>query len=210
MFDPPASFRITRSLLVWSVFVVIFPTAYSRAEAPEYRIDYVHSRIEFLCSHLGFTQSRGEFHNWKGKLQFSNKDWALSEVQISIDVASLDLNNEAWNRAMLGRRYFNADQFPKAQFRSTAVHQINETSGSIQGMLTLMGVTQPLKIDFVVNKIGLNPLTLRPTVGFSGKGRLSRSAFGMRADQRMVGDTVELHFEIEASRVPIRASSGKR
>lgn len=210
MFSRPASIPVIGPMLVCLALLVIFSPARALAAAPEYRIDYVHSRIEFLCSHLGFTQSRGEFHNWEGKLEFSSKDWTQSKVRVSIDIGSLDLNDEAWNRSMLGRRYFNAQRFPKAEFRSSEVHQLNESSGYIQGQLTLLGVTQPIKVDFVVNKIGVHPLTLRPTVGFSGTSQLSRSAFGMRADSRMVGDIVALRFEIEASRVPARRTSPKR
>jgi polyisoprenoid-binding protein YceI len=68
---------------------------------------------------------------------------------------------------------------------------------SIEGQLTLRGVTRPLDLDAVLSRPAgsapddLSVLTIRLT------GRLSRSAFGATGYPQMVADEVELDIRAE-------------
>ena len=57
---------------------------------------------------------------------------------------------------------------------------------------------QSQELDVVVNKVGQNPLDKINSAGFSARGTLKRSDFGMKTFLRAIGDEVDLIIEIEA------------
>lgn len=74
----------------------------------------------------------------------------------------------------------------------------DEHKGTVTGKLTLHGVAKPVTLDVVVNKVGQNPLDKIESAGFSARGTLKRSDFGMKARLGGIGDEVDLIIEIEA------------
>jgi polyisoprenoid-binding protein YceI len=54
----------------------------------------------------------------------------------------------------------------------------------------------------VVNKVGQNPLDKINSAGFSARGTLKRSDFGMKTFLGPIGDDVDLIIEIEAKQKP--------
>ena len=168
---------------------------------PRYAADPVHSTVVFAVDHLGFSQSIGRFRVREMDLRFDPERWAESRVEAVIDIGSIDLADAGWNRTMLGRRWFRAADFPEARFRSIRVTPTGENRADIEGELTLLGVTRPVTLAARLNRIGSNLYAGgRLWIGFSATATLSRSAFGMDADPKAVGDTVELRIEIEGPR----------
>jgi polyisoprenoid-binding protein YceI len=62
----------------------------------------------------------------------------------------------------------------------------------------LHGVTKPVTLDVVFNKVGPNPIDKKNSAGFSARGKLKRSEFGMKAYLGPIGDEVDLIIEVEA------------
>lgn len=173
--------------------------------APErFVFDTVHSRIAFKVDHLGFSQSTGWFPVFSGELLFDQQDWSASSVQVRIEVAALQMGDAAWNRKLLGRRFFDGKRHPELRFVSTRVERIDQQRGRLHGQLSLLGQTLPLSLDFVFNRRARHKYTLRDTVGFSASGQLRRSDFGMRAMTGDVGDIVHIELQVEAQRQSVR------
>jgi polyisoprenoid-binding protein YceI len=51
-----------------------------------------------------------------------------------------------------------------------------------------------------VNKVGQNPLDKIDSAGFSARGTLKRSDFGMKTYLGAIGDDIDLIIEIEAKK----------
>lgn len=176
-------------------------TARPAAAAPEhYAIDPVHTRIVFAIDHLGFSKSLGTFSHPQGSLWLDPDNLSTARVDVTIDIASLELGDSDWRDRMFKRDYFNLKQFAQARFVSTSVERTGDANARVHGDFTLRGVTHPLTLDVTLNKHGRHPLTLRTTAGFSATATLQRSDFGMDDNQRTVGDRVELRIEAEAAR----------
>ncbi|MBB5209442.1 polyisoprenoid-binding protein YceI [Chiayiivirga flava] len=170
------------------------------AKPQHYELDPVHTRIVFAIDHLGFSKSLGTFSHPSGSLWFDPDDWRSARVDVTVDIASLDLGDAKWRERMFKRDYFDLDDHAQARFVSTAVEPTGDTTARVHGNLTLRGTTLPLSLDVTLNRHGRNPLTLRTTAGFSATATLKRSDFGMDDNLRTVGDAVELRIEVEASR----------
>src|SRR4029077_19146534 len=68
----------------------------------------------------------------------------------------------------------------------------------VTGSLSLHGVIKPVTLEVTVVKIGTNPRTSLPTVGFDAMTTLKRSDFGLGRYVPQVGDDIEMHVISQA------------
>jgi polyisoprenoid-binding protein YceI len=183
----------------------------AQAAAVSYRFDPVHSQLLFFADHMGFSTSIGRFTRWQGEFSYDPDNAAANRVDVSIDIASLEMGDAAWNRTMLGSKWFAAEEFPKARFVSQRFEAIDGDRAVIFGQLTLRGRTADVSLTLQIKRQGIHPYTLKQTAGFSATTTLSRSAFGMDALKGTLADAVELRIEVEGQRQePLKRRSRKR
>lgn len=168
--------------------------------AETYRFDTVHSQVQFRVSHLGFSESEGEFHDLRGEFRFDRDDWARSGCDVRIGVASLDLDDDAWNRRMLAADWFDVSRFPEMRFRCRKVERLDERSGRIDGELSLRGVTRPVALELRFNRAGVHKYSLKYTAGFMATTTIRRSDFGMIKYLPEIGDDISIRLDIEGQR----------
>jgi polyisoprenoid-binding protein YceI len=68
----------------------------------------------------------------------------------------------------------------------------------VTGTLNLHGVTKPVTLDVTVVKVGTNPRSNVPTVGFDATTTLKRSDFGLGAYVPQVSDEIRMHIISQA------------
>ncbi|HKU78458.1 MAG TPA: YceI family protein, partial [Rhodanobacteraceae bacterium] len=164
----------------------------------DYRIDNVHSQVLFSADHDGYSNPVGRLAIARGWLRFDPDDWTASKVVADIDLASADLGDKSWNAAATGHNFLDVARFPVAHFESDSVTKTGEDTGTLEGRLTLRGVTLPVKVDFTVNRVGMTLFGFETIAGFSGHAVLDRTKFGMTAFPKAVGTEVTIRLEIEA------------
>ncbi len=162
-----------------------------------YAIDPSHTSVLFGISHLGFSQYHGRFNTVAGTMQFDAKAPEKSQITVTIDVASIDTNHTELEGKLKGADWFDVAKFPTATFTSTKVEKLTATTGKVTGDFTLHGITKPLTLDVTFNGAGTNPFMNADQLGFSAKGALKRSDFGISQYIPMVGDDVTLAIETE-------------
>ncbi|MDP1697004.1 MAG: YceI family protein [Xanthomonadaceae bacterium] len=187
------TFRPIAALLLAATFVSpVFA-------APQvYQFDKAHTNIIFFINHLGFSNMEGEFKKFDGTLNFDPENIPASSVQVSIQVEGVETDVPKLNEHLQKAEFFNAAQFPTMDFASTAVSVTGENQLKITGNLTLLGVTQPVTLDVVLNKAGPHPFSKAPAAGFSATTTIKRSDFGMTAMTGMLGEEVSIRIETEA------------
>lgn len=197
----PTAMRMLHALTFFAGLAALaLPASDAVAEPKHYELDPVHTRIVFAVDHLGFSKALGTFAHPRGSLRFDPDDWSTAKLEVTVDIASLDLGDADWKKRMLKRDYFDIKQHTEARFVSTAIEATGADSARVLGHFTLRGETRPLTLEVKLNKHGRHPLTFRTTAGFSATATLKRSDFGMTDNLRTVGDTVELRIEAEAER----------
>lgn len=188
---------LTTSACAIAAEMVAPTTNLEKATTGIYEIDPSHTNVLFGVNHLGYSQYYGRFNTISGKLNFDPKAPEKSKLDVAIDVASIDTNNEKLEGELKGDQWFNAAKFPTATFTSTKVEKLSATNGKVTGDLTLHGVTKPVTLDVTFNGTGLNPFMKTEQLGFSAVGRIKRSDFGISQYVPMVGDDVTLVIESE-------------
>src|SRR6185437_8035528 len=132
----------------------------------DYRIDTVHSQVLFSADHDGYSNPVGRLAIARGWLRFDPDDWSASKVVADIDLASADLGDKGWDKAVVGSNFLDAAKFPTAHFESVSVAKTGKNTGTLDGKLTLRGVTLPVKVEFTVNRVGATLFGFETIAGF--------------------------------------------
>lgn len=165
--------------------------------AGSYTLDKTHANIVFKISHLGFSAYIGRFNSFDATLDFNPGDPSGSKLDVKIDPKSIDTNHDGLEEHLQKADFFNVEKFPEITFKSTAIEQKDERTGTVTGELTLLGVTKPVTLDVTFNGGAFNEFAQAFTLGFSAETTLNRTDFGMTSYAPAVGETVALIIEAE-------------
>jgi len=196
-----------RSALIAGAFAV---AAASPAAAETFKVDITHSSFLFSANHIGYTNVFGMFRDWGGEFTFDPKAPEATKVKIEVKAESLDTNDlrvqasggvRGRNEHLRSADFFNVKEFPTLTFESTKLEKTGEKTGKLHGNITLLGVTKPAVLDVTFNKVAPHPVPAYKgvlTAGFSIRGTIKRSDWGMKFGVPSVSDEVTLYIEIEA------------
>ena len=169
--------------------------------APEtWRFDPVHSQLVFSVGHQKFSSALGRLHVKEGWFRFDENDWSTARVDVTVDLASVDLGDAKWNDAARSGALLDTARWPTARYTSRSVERIDATHGLIHGDLSFRGETKPLDVAFTLNRVANDPYLFKRKAGFSATATLTRQDFGMTRYADVVGATVALRIEIEGIR----------
>ena len=183
------------------IFLLILSLACNTGFAANYQLEPIHTQILFFCNHLGFSKSQGEFLKFEGSFSFDPNDIAASQVKISIDTASIDMDNQKWNDHMKNQDFFDVEKYPNMTFISTKVEPLTDNTMDVHGNLTLLDHTEAVILKVTHNKSGKHPFSGKYTAGFSATTNVKRSLFGMTYGLPALGDDIEIRLEVEGQKV---------
>lgn len=192
--------HLIKSIILSALFLFPFSVKAQQQKIETYGFDRIHTQIVFVSDHLGFTKAYGKFIDFDGQLILDRKDLSKSSLDLTIKTGSLDLNDKTWNDHAIGDNFFKANVFPEATFKSTKIIRKDDRSATLEGNLTLLGVTKPVMLDVTLNKEGFNKYNGKHTLGFTAHGVLKRSDWGMAYALPDVGDHIELLIQAALER----------
>jgi polyisoprenoid-binding protein YceI len=166
-------------------------------------IDPVHSHIGFTARHLMVSKVRGSFTKFEGQI-ITADDPLQSSATATIDTTSFETNNEQRNSDVKGEGFLDVANHPQITFRSTAVHAKGDGELTLDGDLTIKGVTHPVQLSVEVNGFGPDPYG-GTRAGFSATGEINRNDYGITANMAlptggvMVSEKIQLTIEVEAT-----------
>src|SRR5580700_3518786 len=167
--------------------------------AATYTLEPDYTQGVFRWNHLGFSSPAAQFAQGTGTLEFDPADPSKSSVQVTIPLSSLNTGVPALDEDFRSTDFFDTAKFPTATFKSTKVVKRGAADHlDITGDLNLHGVTKPVMLDVTVVRIGINPRTNVPTVGFDATTTLKRSDFGLGKYVPQVGDDIQMHIIVQA------------
>lgn len=162
--------------------------------AGTWRVDPVHSTVEFSVKHMVVANFRGGFDAFDVTVDESG-------IRGTVEVASVRVSEPNLTGHLLSPDFFDAERHPQLSFNSTAV-TVTGDDLVVDGELTLKGVTRPVVITGTVSG---------PVTSFDGSSRLGleletiidRTAYGLDWNAPLptggfaVGNDVKLHAELE-------------
>jgi len=178
------------------------------ANAPEtttttWNIDPVHTMAEFKVRHMMITNVKGHFTGVTGVLTLDEQDITKSHVEASIDAASINTREADRDTHLKSADFLDVEKFPNLSFKSTQISKNGEGELSVEGDLTMHGVTR--KAVFEVE--GPSAPTKDPwgntRIGLSATTRVNRKDFGLNwntvleAGGILVGEEVAISLDVE-------------
>ena len=137
-----------------------------------------------------------KFKKFTAQVDYDPAKPAAAKATVEIDVGSFDLGDPDYNKEVLKKEWFNAAQFPKATFVSTAIVPGTAGKFTVSGKLTIKGKTSDVSF----------PLTLKQEAGhqvFDGSLPIKRLTYvigdGEWKDTAVVADEVVIKFHVVAS-----------
>ena len=166
--------------------------------AADYEIDMSHAFIQFRISHLGYSVLNGRFDQFAGKFSWDQASPQAATVEVAVDTASIDSNWAERDKHLRSADFLDVEKFPKATFKGTN-YTGDGKGGTLQGNLTLHGVTRPLTLE--VQFIGEGPDPWGGyRAGFKAHTTLRRADFGMTYELGPTAETMEFDLFVEGIR----------
>jgi polyisoprenoid-binding protein YceI len=165
----------------------------------EYKFEKNHTSVMWVANHFGYSSVSGKFTDIDGSITFDESAPQNSKVEAIINIKSLATGLPKFNDHLFSKDFFNLDKFAEAKFVSKKVQKIKNKTAEIVGDLTLLGITKEVILIATFNKSAPNPMSQKPTIGFSAKATINRSDFGMNYALPNIADKVDLVIEVEAN-----------
>jgi polyisoprenoid-binding protein YceI len=169
-----------------------------------YEIDPVHTFAYFGARHQVVGLVRGRFEKVTGTITVA-QDPRGCAVDISIDVASLSTQNAKRDEDVRGPAYFDANKFPTMTYHGRGIRRVSGSSWTMDGSLTLHGVTKVVPLTFVFNGAFPDQKPGEPArVAFHATAAVKRAEFGMGARDNLdelgtlQSPDVEIQIDVEA------------
>ena len=171
------------------------------AQAADYVIDTkgAHAFIQFHIKHLGYSWLVGRFNTFSGEFSYDEANPEAAKVAVTIDTTSIDSNHAERDKHLRDEEFLNVDKFPQASFVSTAYRDLGNGKGELEGDLTLLGVTKPVKIDVNFIGEGDDPWGGYRS-GFEGRTSFALADFGIQRDLGPASREVQLWLGVEGIR----------
>lgn len=186
--------RLTLSAAIALAAAVATPVM---AAPATYVLDGAHSFPRFSYSHFGYSTQLSRFDKTTGKVVF-DKDAKTGSVDIVIDTKSVDTGYPLFNEHIQGEDFLDTAKYPTATFKSTKVVFEGDKPVSVEGNLTLKGVTKPVTLTVTSFQAMPHPMMKKDAIGANAFTVVKRSEFNAGKYAPYVGDDVRIDIAVEA------------
>ena len=172
--------------------------ASSAAFADTYKIDPGHTYPSFEADHFGgLSNWRGKFEKTEGTIVV-DRAAKTGTVDITIDANSLDFGHAKMNEHAKGPDMFDVAKYPTANYKGKIVFK-GDVPASVNGELTLHGVTKPVTLQINSFKCIQHPMLKREVCGADASATFNRADFGVDYGIKMgFKPEVKLAIQVEA------------
>lgn len=183
-----------RSFLAISIlFISNMATA-----APEtYIIDGNHTMPRFSYNHFGYSTQLIKFDKTSGKIVL-DKEATKGSVDLTIQTTSVSSGYALFNEHLQGEDFFNTAKFPTATFMSNKLNFKGDKLTSIDGTLTIKGVSKPVSFTVTSFLCMPHPMAKKDACGANATAVVKRTDFNMGKHVPYVSDEVTIEIPVEA------------
>ena len=172
-------------------------TASSMAASTTYNLDPTHTFPSFEADHMGLSVWRGKFNKTEGTVTL-DRAAKTGELKISIDAASIDFGFDKMNSHARSAEMFNVEKFPTVSYKSKSLKFDGDKLVSVDGELTMLGVTKPVTLTVNKFKCIMHPRLKREVCGADATAEFKRTDFGLNYATPAFAPEVKLAIQVEA------------
>jgi polyisoprenoid-binding protein YceI len=173
--------------------------AAAHAAPVSYTLDPTHTFPSFEADHMaGMSVWRGKFNRNSGKVVL-DKAAQTGELEVAIDVASIDNGLDAMNDKARSAEFFDTAKYPSATYKGKLDGWVKGAPTQVTGTLSLHGVSKPVVLKLNSFKCMPHPMLKRDWCGADALATINRADFGISAGKDWGFDmAVTLRIQVEA------------
>ena len=171
----------------------------------KWTIDPMHSEVHFKVKHLVISTVTGAFNKFEGTAEADTDDFSNASIHFSLDVDSIDTNQEHRDGHLKSPEFFDAAAFPHITFASTSFTHKSGSDYSLKGNLTIKGVTKEVELPVEFGGIATDPYG-NVKAGFDISGTVNRKDYGLNvnmvtdAGSIVLGEEVKLVLSVQLAK----------
>ena len=177
--------------------VTMAGAAPAMAEPETYVLDGTHTFPRFSYTHFGYSTQLSRFNKTTGKI-ILDKAAKTGAVDIVIDTPSVDTGYATFDEHIQGEDFLDTAKYPTATFKSTKVAFKGDQPATVEGNLTLKGVTRPVTLTVTSFQAMPHPMLKKDAIGANAHTVIKRSEFNAGKYAPNVGDEVRIDIAVEA------------
>lgn len=143
-----------------------------------YEIDAQRSQPSFEVMHKGAPRWKGQFQFARGTMTI-DREAQWGRVALEIDMSSVDFGGTVMNNFVKGPLMFEVQRFPTARFEGQLSEPVDGLPTKVEGLLTLHGVTKPLKLSLQQVRCAPVDGSRRERCVANASGQFQRDEFGV-------------------------------
>lgn len=173
------------------------------AQADTWALDTSHSHVGFSVAHLVVTKAKGQFNQFEGTVEIDENDLTKSKVNVTIESASIDTNDEKRDGHLKSPDFFDVANHPKITFVSKQVKKAGKGKLSVIGELTIAGKTKTVTLTVDGPSAAVKDPWGNTRRALSATTKINREDFGMTWNKALeaggfvVGKDVTIEIEAE-------------
>ena len=170
-----------------------------------WKIDPVHSNVQFEVTHLVVSTVSGKFSEFSGSIVTAGDTFENAQVSAEVDVQSIDTENLTRDKHLKEDDFFNAEKFPKIKFQGEHFKRIGGKEYLLSGDLTIRDVTK--KVSMKATHSGTISTGSKMISGFKVSFTINRFDYGLKWDDTLdsgslvVGEDVDVKMNIELTKM---------
>jgi polyisoprenoid-binding protein YceI len=144
--------------------------------AAEFKVDHAHTNVGFRVAHMVITKVNGSFNEFDASFHYDPEDMSMFSLTATIQVASIDTNNDQRDNHLRSSDFFDAASHPTITFQSTGLSMMGD-GYVLKGDFTIRGVTKAVEMPITITgpvEFGGNVV-----IGVSGSMTINRHDFGV-------------------------------
>lgn len=186
-----------------TILVVLMLTVFSvTAQKTKWTFDKVHSKIQFDVAHLVISEVTGQFQDYEGTVLADKADFSDAKIDFSIDVKSINTNDENRDGHLQSADFFDAAKYPKITFKSKSMTEAGKNQYKLTGDLTMHGATKTVTFDVKYGGTVTDPYG-NVKAGFKITGVIDRTDFGLKYNSvldsggLLIGEEITITCNVE-------------
>ena len=177
--------------------------------ATQWTIDKSHSSIKFEIRHF-FSNVPGAFHEYDANVNFNPENLGESSIDVTIQVASVDTENERRDDHLRTADFFDAETWPTMTFTSSEIVSTGDNQFVAKGQLTIKETTVDFDLPFTLLGVMNHPWQENTQVaGIVSEFQLLRNDFGVGTgnyiSDAVIGNEVNITLNLELN-APVTGS----
>lgn len=141
-------------------------------------VDPMHSEVQFKVKHLVISTVTGAFKTFSGEAITSGNDFENAAINFTLDVNSVDTNQEQRDSHLKSADFFEAETYPEIKFKSTSFIKTSDDDYKLVGDLTMKGITKPVELKAEYGGSAKDAYG-NTKYGFEVTGKINRKEFGL-------------------------------